>query len=221
MLVWFGGEDGDFYWLVEARHCLARTAISGLFMKLKKSTWLLIFLTLILGGWVYFYEIRGTEKRSQIQTKQQQIFNFPEEKIKKITITKSENVLEFVRTGNSDRPWQMKQPEDVPASDATISFLLDLVAKGKKVRSFAIPISNLSQYGLDQSATKITIELKDRESREIVLGNANFSDRLVYALVNSSTNFQTPTAKNTTVMLVSKNWYYAVERDLSEWKQTP
>ena len=190
-------------------------------MKIKKSTWLLIFLAISLGGFVYLYEIRGTEKRSQIQTKQQQIFDFTEEDIQKITITKSENVLEFVRTGNNDRSWQMKQPEDVPASDATISFLLDLVAKGKKVRSFAIPVSNLSQYGLDQSATKITIELKDRENQEIILGNANFSDRLVYARVNSSTNVQTSTAKDTTVILVSKNWHYAVERDLSEWKQTP
>ncbi len=195
--------------------------VSRFLMKLKRSTWLLIFFALILGGWVYFYEIRGTEKRSQIQTKQQQIFNFTEEEIKKITITKSENVLEFVRTGNSDRPWQMKQPKDVPASDATISFLLDLVAKGKKVRSFAIPVSNLSQYGLDQSATKITIELKDRESQEIILGNANFSDRLVYARVNSSTNERATTAKDTTVILIPKNWHYAVERDLSEWKQTP
>ena len=190
-------------------------------MKLKRSTCVLFFLAISLGGWVYLYEIRRTEKVSQIKAQQQQIFNFTESEIKKITIAKSENILEFVRTGNSDRPWQMKQPEDVPASDASIAFLLELIAKGKSERSFTVPVSNLSKYGLDQSATQINIELKNQESHGILLGNANFSDRLVYAQLDSSTNSQATTSQETTVILVPKNWHYAVDRDLSEWKQTP
>ena len=188
-------------------------------MKLKRSTWLLIFFALILGGWVYFYEIRGTEKRSQIEAKQQQIFDFAEEEIQKITIAKSEEILEFVRTGNKNQPWQMKQPENVPASDASIAFLLDLVAKGTSDRSFTIPVSNLSQYGLDETATKITIELNNQESHGIVLGNSNISDRFVYAQVDSLANNQETARTETQVILVAKNWHYAVNRDLSEWKQ--
>lgn len=182
-------------------------------MKLKTSTWVLLCLAFGLGSWVYFYEIKQPAKISKTEAQQQQIFNFTEDDIQKLTITKAENILTFVRTENSNQPWQMQQPEDVPASEGTIAFLLDLIATGKSDRRFTTSASSLSQYGLDQSATKITIQLSNQESHEIILGNANFGDRLVYAQVN--------TAPKTTVILISKNWHYAVERDLSEWKQTP
>lgn len=190
-------------------------------MRLKKSTWLLLFLAFSLGGWVYFYEIKRPAKLNQIKAQQQQIFDFTEDEVQKITITKPANILKFVRTENSNQLWQMKQPQDAPASNASITFLLDLVTKGKSDRSFSIPISDLSKYGLNQSATKITIELKNQESHNIILGNANLSDRLVYAQVNYSANSLETTLKETTVILVPKNWHYAVDHNLSEWKQTP
>lgn len=187
-------------------------------MTLKKSTWLLLFLAFSLSSWIYFYEIKKPQKINKIETQQPQIFNFTEEEIQKITIAKGENILTFVRTENSNRPWQMKQPEDVAASEGTIAFLLDLIATGKSDQVFTVPTSKLSQYGLDQTATSITIELKNKESHEIILGNTNFSDRLVYAQVDSTNNKQ---INNTSeVILVSKNWHYAVDRDLIEWKQT-
>ena len=189
-------------------------------MKLKRNTWLLLFLALSLGGWVYFYEIRGAEKRSQIEAGQKKLFNVAEETVQKITIAKPAEILEFVRTDNKNKTWQMKQPEDVQASDASIAFLLDLVAKGKSDRSFTIPVSDLSQYGLDQTATKITIELNNQEIHTISLGNSNLSDRLVYAQVSSSTKKQETTQEEIQIMLVPKNWHHAVNREVSEWKQS-
>lgn len=190
-------------------------------MRLKKSTWVLLCLAFSLGSWVYFYEIKRPAKLNRIKAQQQQIFDFTETEIQKITIVKPANILEFVLTENSNQPWQMKQPEDVPASNASIAFLLDLVTKGKSDRSFSIPVSDLPKYGLKQSATKITIELKNQESHNIMLGNANFSDRLVYAQVNYAPDSRETTPQETTVILVPKNWHYAVDRNLSEWKQTP
>ena len=189
-------------------------------MKLKGNTWLLIFLAVSLGSWVYFYEIRGAEKRSQIKAGQQKLFDFSEETIQKITIAKSAEILEFVRTDNKNQPWQMKQPEDVLASDASIAFLLDLVVKGKSDRSFTVPVSKLYQYGLDKTATKITIELSNQETHAIVLGNSNLGDILIYAQVYSSKNKQETTQEETQIMLVPKNWHHAVNRELSEWKQS-
>ena len=187
-------------------------------MKLKKSTWFLLILAFCLGSWVYFYEIKHTERIDRALEQQQQIFNFTEDEIKKITITQAENILTFERTENSDRPWQMKQPEDIPANEGTIAFLLDLMVKGKSDRSFTTPAADLTQYGLDESATKINIELKDEKSHEITLGNANFNDSSVYAQIDSNINAEANSDSETTVILVSKNWLYAVDRDLSEWK---
>ena len=54
-----------------------------------------------------------------------------------------------------------------------------------------------------------------------MLGNTTISDRSVYALVNYAPHNQGITREEATIILVPKNWRYAVERDFSEWKQTP
>jgi hypothetical protein len=185
-------------------------------MKLQRNTWLLLVLASILGGWVYFYEIRGQAKRTQSEAEQQQIFNFPEEAIAKITIERPNETLELVRTGDSNRPWQMKQPEDVPASDATVSFLVDLLVRGERDRSFTVPVSELEEYGLDNPQTKITVELNNHQTHQIVLGRANLNDKSLYARTDLS---QKTNNQQTEVLLVPKNWQYAVERDLQEWKE--
>ncbi|MBE9171297.1 DUF4340 domain-containing protein [Pleurocapsales cyanobacterium LEGE 06147] len=185
-------------------------------MTLKRNTWLLLVLATILGGWVYFYEIRGEAKRTQIQAEQRQIFNFPEEAIAKIIINQPDRTLEFVRTGDSNRPWQMKQPEDVPASDATVSFLVDLLVRGERDRSFTVPVSQLKEYGLDNPQTKITVELDNNQTHQIVLGRSNINDKSLYAQTDLSQNNNN---QETEILLVPKNWYYAVERDLEEWKE--
>lgn len=185
-------------------------------MKLKRNTWLLLFVATILGGWVYFYEIRGQAERTQIEATQQQIFNFPEEAIAKIVIDRPNQTLEFVRTGNPNQLWQMKQPEDVPASDATVSFLVDLLVRGDRDRAFTVPVSQLDQYGLDNPQTKITVELNNNQTHQIVLGRSNINDKSLYAQTDLS---QKTNNQETEILLVPKNWQYAVERNLQEWKE--
>ncbi len=185
-------------------------------MKLKRNTWLLLLLATILGGWVYFYEIRGQAKRTQIQAEQKQIFNFTEEAIAKITIERSNVTLELVRTGDSNRPWQMKQPEDVPASDATVSFLVDLLVRGERDRSFTVPATQLEEYGLDNPQTKISVTLNNGQIHQIFLGQPNINDKSLYAQTDLSKKNNN---QETEILLVPKNWQYAVERDLQEWKE--
>jgi hypothetical protein len=185
-------------------------------MKLKGTTWLLIILAAILGSWVYLYEIRGEQKRSISATNQQQIFNITEAEINKIIIQKPNQTLEFERTEKNEQPWQMTQPENVPASDASIAFLLDLITNGKSDRSFTVPQSNLSQYGLDNPIAHIIIESNNQTTQEIFLGQPSLNEELIYAYI--------PTSKSKTdvnVLLLSKNWQYAIDRELSEWRQNP
>lgn len=184
-------------------------------MTIQRNTWLLLILATILGGWVYVYEIRGKAEKTQIEVEQQQIFNFSEKAIAKIFIDRPNQTLEFVRTGDFDRPWQMKQPEDVPASDATISFLVDLLVRGERDRAFTVPVSQLKEYGLDNPQTKISVELNNGQRHQIFLGQPNINDKSLYAQTDLSQN----THRETEILLVPKNWQYAVERDLQEWKE--
>ncbi|GAB4225821.1 MAG: hypothetical protein Kow0049_04080 [Stanieria sp.] len=185
-------------------------------MKLKGTTWLLMILAAILGSWVYFYEIRGEQQRTISATNQQQIFNFTEVEINRIIIQKPNQTLEFERTGKNEEPWQMKQPQNVTASDATIAFLLDLITNGKSDRSFTVPQSDLSQYGLDNPIAHIIIESNNQTNQEIFLGQPSLNKELIYAYIPTSES-----STNVNILLVSRNWQYAVDRELSEWRQNP
>ncbi len=179
-------------------------------MKLQRSTWILVVSALILGGVVYVSEVQWTPKPAAKETKGKRMFDLAEEDIQGIIIQKDEETLEFVRTDNNSQPWQMKQPEDVPASDATVSFLLNLLVNGKKERSFTISPEKKQEYGLQNPLAKVIIKL-ERETHELVLGAPTLSNQFIYAFVDSKDNNE--------VSLVQIDLQYAIEKELEEWKK--
>ena len=180
-------------------------------MKLQRTTWVLVTLAFILGGFVYFYEIQGTPQREANQAKKKQLFNFKKEDIISLKIKKKEQNLEFIKTDKQPHPWEMKQPEVISASDASVSFLLDLLVNSKSDRSFSITNEQKQQYGLDQPLAKINIQLKNQDSHELILGKPNFDNKFIYAQSD----------QELTVFLIPIDFQYAVDRDLKEWKQKP
>jgi hypothetical protein len=95
-------------------------------------------------------------------------------------------------------------------------FLVDLLVRGEPDRSFTVPVSQLKEYGLDNPQTKITVELDNNQTHQIVLGRANINDKSLYAQTNLS---QKTNNQETEILLVPKNWQYAVEREIEEWKE--
>ena len=185
-------------------------------MKLQRTTWILVALALVLGGSIYFYEIQVKPKQEAIQAKQKRIFDFEEKEIKRLTIEKEEQVLEFERTGDENNPWQMKQPEDVPASDASVSFLLDLLVEGKSDHSFTIPPNQSKEYGFDRPLATVKVQLENQETHKLILGKTDFNGQFLYAQADPLS----ATEQELEIMLVPKNFQYAVEREFEEWKQT-
>jgi hypothetical protein len=184
-------------------------------MKLQFKTWLLLLSALLLGIVIYTYEIHNKQTIIEQKT-QKQLFNVAENEISKISIDRANSHLEFIKTDNKDAFWKMKKPELSTANEATITFLLNLFANGKKERFFSTPVDRLSEYGLAKPLARIQIELNNRTQREIILGNTSQLDReLIYAAIDPGAN-----ERDIEIFLVSKNWQYAVEREFSEWTQS-
>ena len=55
-------------------------------MKLQQTTLILLLLALGLGGFVYFYEVRGATQRQEAKANEQQIFSFEEEQVQSFTV---------------------------------------------------------------------------------------------------------------------------------------
>jgi Domain of unknown function (DUF4340) len=185
-------------------------------MKLQRTTWILLAIALGLGGFVYLSEIQGASKREAAREQQQKIFSLAEDRVESLTIERPTQTLQFERTGKEEQPWQMKRPEDVPASEASVAFLLNLLVEGNRDRAIAISSNQLEEYGLAQPFATITVRVKDREQpHKIILGKPNFDEKFLYARVDPSSQ----TEKTLEMVLVPIDFKYAIERDLQEWKQ--
>jgi len=180
-------------------------------MKLQRNTWILVVSALILGGVVYVSEVQWTPKQAVEETKGKRMFDLAEQDIQGIIIQKDGETLEFVRTGNNSQPWQMKQPEDVPANNATVSFLLNLLVNGKKERSFTISPEQKQEYGLQTPLAKVIIKL-EHKTIDLVLGIPTLNNQFIYAFVN-------PQKDTNEVSLVPIDLKYAIEKEIEEWKK--
>ncbi|KST65494.1 DUF4340 domain-containing protein [Mastigocoleus testarum] len=186
-------------------------------MKLPRTTLILVLLALGLGGFVYFFEIQGTKQREGAQAEEKQIFSFAADDIQSLNISTNDSKVSLER--NPDRSkknkWLLKSPSQEVASNASVSYLTDLLVNGKSDTKIPTSQEKLSRYGLDKPQATIEIKLKNKEVRKLILGSSDFQDQSLYARKKINSN----SSDKIEVLLVSKNFANAVNRELSEWKQ--
>ncbi|MBW4554872.1 MAG: DUF4340 domain-containing protein [Trichormus sp. ATA11-4-KO1] len=185
-------------------------------MKLPRTTLVLVLLALGLGGFVYFYEIRGATQRAEIKEQKQQIFSFAEDDVQSLIIKTKDITLNLQRNTQSKNPkWLLTSPTSEPANDGVVAYLLDLLVKGTSDRTLSTPANQLGNFGLDQPLATININLKNQQTHQLILGNPAFNRRFLYAQTGSDAQ---PNG-NVDVLLVSTDFENAVNREISEWKQ--
>ena len=185
-------------------------------MKLQKTTWVLLIVALFLGGFVYFYEIVGTPQREAAKEAEKQLFSFEEDEIQRVNIYIQEESRKFERVSEPEPDWRMREPKDVPASDPSVAFLLNLLVEGKSDRIIPnVAPENLKEYGLDKPQAMVTVRLNNDETHEIILGKPDFNNSFLYAQINPFSD----KSQQSNVFLVPMDFEYAVNRPLSEWEQ--
>jgi|GEM_PF-319450 len=185
-------------------------------MKLQRTTLILLVSAIFLGGFVYFYEIKGAPQREAAKTTKQPIFSFEEKEIQSVTIYTDDETWKFVRLGKPELGWQMKKPKNTLANDAAISFLLNLLAKGESDRIISVSTDNLEDYGLDRPSATIEVKLKGEKVHKLALGKPDFNESFLYARADSSEE----KSDELSVLLVPIDFDYAVNRPMSEWEQS-
>jgi hypothetical protein len=183
-------------------------------MKLQRTTLGLLVTAIVLGGVVYFSEIQRAQNQEATKTTKEPIFSFKEDQVQSVTIYTDKETLEFERVSGQTTNWRMKLPTDSPASDATVAFLLNLLAEGKSDRSFLVSTNQRQEYALDQPFATVKVQLKNKQTHRLILGKPDFNNSFIYAQADPPP--QTPDQLK--VLLVPIDFEYAVNRPLSEWQ---
>ncbi|NET57798.1 MAG: DUF4340 domain-containing protein [Symploca sp. SIO2E6] len=185
-------------------------------MKLQRTTLILLVSAILLGGFVYFYEIQGAPRREAAKIARQPIFTFAEDEIQSVIIHTDDENWQFERLSKPELGWQMKQPKNTQANDAAVSFLLNLLAQGESDRTISVTADKLKEYGLDKPAATIEVELKGEKVHQLALGKPDFNKSFLYAQADASEQ----KSEDLSVLLVPIDFEYAVNRPLSEWEES-
>ncbi|MGP1386217.1 MAG: DUF4340 domain-containing protein [Thainema sp.] len=193
-------------------------------MKLQRSTWTLLGIAVILGGYVLATELsRSQSDSSTLATAgDQDLFRFEEDDVQSFTVVTEEQTLAFEK--DDEGVWQMTSPVAKRANDATVAFLLSQLATGRASSPTETTAEQLAEYGLAEPFAKIDVKLANDDSHTLWLGDVNFSGESRYAIADPdpalTTTADTEPAANTeaTVILVPNVFASAVERPLEEWQ---
>jgi hypothetical protein len=184
-------------------------------MKIKKSTVVLLLAALALGGiTVLTVQTQQPSSEQTAEGEPQDLFAFQEDQVQSFTLENRSESFRFER--NEEGQWQMLEPEQRPASDASIAFLLDQMAAAESTRSITISANERSDFGLDEPLATVDVTLDNQETHQLVLGGYDFNRSFIYALVDP------PADENADlqVFLVSPNFENAVTRPREEWEAT-
>lgn len=183
-------------------------------MKFQPTTIVLVLVALLLGGVVLVTTRQSADQPGTESAEASDLFDFTEDQVQSFTLETPLQSLAFEK--DAEGIWQMTEPETVPASDASIAYLLDLLATGSSTRAFTAPVGDREDFGFHQPLATITVTLDDQETHTLVLGEYDLTRTARYALVDSPT----PDPEELTISLVSPNFENAVSRPLDEWKQS-
>lgn len=195
-------------------------------MKFQRTSLVLVFAALALGGFVYYTESQKSPQVDEAKSDEKPLFSFKEQDVQFLSVQTSKQTVAFEpftptippnQQGkpqvNSFSPWMMRKPEVAPADEGAIAFLLNLMATGKSDRTFNISAARRSEFGLDQPFATVDVKLNNQQMHRLVIGKPNFNRNFLYALVDPPAN------QDLAVLLIPINFKNAVDRPLSEWKR--
>jgi len=187
-------------------------------MKLQKTTLVLMIAALILAIGVYFLELQQTNQQNDNQVNQQKLFDFTTADIVGLTITREINnqpqVITLVRGNEKTSLWQMQQPDNSPANDAVVDFLVGLLVETKTKAPILVNDNQFIEFGLNLPLATIEIKLRNQQIFKLILGKQTFDKGSLYAYKDEGN-------KNKKVFIVPLNFQNAIDRSLSEWKIAP
>jgi hypothetical protein len=188
-------------------------------MKLKSATIWLSAIALLAVATVVVLEIQRSPQTEEQAQGIEPLFEFEEDQIQAFTLTTAEYDLAFEK--DDEGVWQQRSPEGTKANDASVAYLLNLLASGESDRILEIPADDWTDFGFEEPLAVIEVTVEGdgtEETRSLTLGNYDFNGSSIYALRDLPED--APDGLETLdVLLVTPDFENAVRRPIEEWIQ--
>jgi hypothetical protein len=144
-----------------------------------KGTFVLLILCVGFGVFLYFYEIRGGEKRTKAKEGENVVWKVPSDDVQQIDLITLDQHITAIRSG--DKQWKITAPRSLDADSDELNRLASSASDISRESVLEENASNLGQFGLDPARTTVALKTKDGNVREIRFGDNNPTGSSTYA----------------------------------------
>ena len=131
---------------------------------------LALFAALVaLAAYVYFVEIRGTEKKQESEAEARRIFSVEPASVTKLELDTSDGAhAKLVRAG--EKEWKVEAPVAYPADPQSVDAALRALAKLESTAVIAERPADLAPFGLDAKKKTVTVQAGEAAPQSLSLG---------------------------------------------------
>jgi hypothetical protein len=154
----------------------------------KKSTLIVLLAAIALGAGVYYFDWKkGNEKKPDVDTSKPAFTSLQASDITSFTISHPSQPatapLKFEKQGTD---WRITQPVATAADDSSAQGLVDQIASLRVSQTEPGSEDRRKAYGLEPAQLSIDFQLAGGAKHSILLGNADFSNENVYAVIDGA-----------------------------------
>jgi len=169
-----------------------------------KGTFVLLILCAGFGAFLYFYEIKGGEKRTKAKEEETIVWKVPSDDVQQVDLITPDQHITAIRSG--DKQWKITAPRSLDADSDELNRLVSSASDISRESVLEENASNLGQFGLDPARTTVALKTKDGSAREIRFGDNNPTGSSTYAALRGKNQ----------VLLVSASVASAFNRKLDD-----
>ncbi len=181
-------------------------------MKLR-NVFILLAIFIVLGGYVYFVEVKQYEKEQQRKEEAKQIFNFEKDSIDALNIKNLNG--NFVIEKNQNE-WKITDPIQTDADETVINSMLSSLERAKKEKTFNVNPDELPNYGLGNRAIFVKVGLKNGKQDSLWFGEKTPVGSYIFGNKTDTTVFTTSQSIKTSF---DKKLFDLRNKKLLEFKQ--
>lgn len=176
-----------------------------------KTTILLSVILILLGSYLYFFELPAQKVQEEAKRTEGKLFSFATHEITRVVIRgpKGEIDLEYF-PGHPDSPWRIFNPVETEANQYAGTDLGTLLEGIRASRLVEENPTDLANFGLDPPVFSVIITLQKNDTEIIEIGNENLTRTDVYVRKGLGTS----------LYLVPASIKKVLNKDLRSWRRT-
>jgi len=146
-----------------------------------RGTILLLLLCAGVAGYLYFYEIKGGEKREKAKQEENRIWKVDSNSIQQIDLITPEERLTALRTG--EKTWKLTAPRALDADADELNRIAGSAAEINRESVLEPNATDLSRFGLNPAQVSLQFKTKDGKEYKIRFGNTNPTGSSTYGAI--------------------------------------